>query len=465
MNLHQNRYKTFLGGCKMIDTTGQMIYRLGNLNTQNERISYQMSTGKKLQNGSDDTQTYARELYVNDKMRIYNGLQVQVEKTHAQNVVADSSMAEVKLSLDSLKSEILKSLNAGMDPSDKLAVAVNIEGIQDNLLRLANENTNGEFIFAGSDTTIQSFEEDKATGRIFYNGDAQLRTVAVAPNTYRDRGITGIDAFMYTSASATQGNTLTYQSGDMIIDEKDMQWHATKAYQNDRLTFDANDTITNGATNWTLDAVNNVLSDGTNTIEVEHLKGGQYRTKSIHANHMTAGTVPSSLSVVGASIQLREVDINGNLTGTALNMTESGAGTPTDPVMFTTAALSVENQVLTAKHNYFDDIDTVVTALETNTNDDSGSVIGLRSTLDMMSNAFDAANIGHSVLGARNRIFELAQEDISSRITHYNILYQEVAGADLAKVAMESKALEMTYTALYSTISKMSELSLVNFVR
>ncbi|MEA1915855.1 MAG: hypothetical protein U9N30_11155 [Campylobacterota bacterium] len=316
----------------MIDTTGQMIYRLGNLNTQNERISYQMSTGKKLQNGSDDTQTYARELYVNDKMRIYNGLQVQVEKTHAQNVVADSSMAEVKLSLDSLKSEILKSLNAGMDPSDKLAVAVNIEGIQDNLLRLANENTNGEFIFAGSDTTIQSFEEDKATGRIFYNGDAQLRTVAVAPNTYRDRGITGIDAFMYTSASATQGNTLTYQSGDMIIDEKDMQWHATKAYQNDRLTFDANDTITNGATNWTLDAVNNVLSDGTNTIEVEHLKGGQYRTKSIHANHMTAGTVPSSLSVVGASIQLREVDINGNLTGTALNMTESGAGTPTDPL-------------------------------------------------------------------------------------------------------------------------------------
>lgn len=449
----------------MIDTTGQMIYRLGNLNAQNERISYQMSTGKKLQNGSDDTQTYARELYINDKMRVYNGLEVQVQKTHAQNTVADSTMGEVKLSLDSLKSEILKSLNAGLDPSDKLAVAVSVEGLQDNLLRLANENTNGEFIFAGSDTTIQPFEEDLATGKIFYNGDALLRSVAVAPNTYRDRGITGIDAFMYTSASATQGNTLTYQSGDMIIDENDMQWHATKAYANDRLTFDAGDTITDGTTNWTLDTVNNVLTDGTNSIEVEHLKGNQYRTKSIHADHMTSGTVPTSLSVVGASIELREVDINGNLTGTTLNMTESGTGTPTDPVMFTTNPLSVTNQVLTAKHNYFDDINTVVTALETNTNDDTGSVIGLRSTLDMMNNAYDAANIGHSVLGSRNRIFELAQEDISSRITHYNILYQEVAGADLSKVAMESKALEMTYTALYSTISKMSELSLVNFVR
>jgi len=35
----------------------------------------------------------------------------------------------------------------------------------------------------------------------------------------------------------------------------------------------------------------------------------------------------------------------------------------------------------------------------------------------------------------------------------------------MSKLAMESKALEMTYTALYSTVAKMNSLSLINFIK
>ena len=31
----------------MIDTSSNMLYHIGNLNTENQRISYQMATGKK----------------------------------------------------------------------------------------------------------------------------------------------------------------------------------------------------------------------------------------------------------------------------------------------------------------------------------------------------------------------------------------------------------------------------------
>ncbi len=460
----------------MIDVTNQMIYRLGNLNTESQRISYQMSTGKKLERGSDDSGTYARELYINDKLRTYEGLKTQIEKTDAQNIVSDSSIGEVKLSIDSIKSEVLKSLNAGMDPSDKLAVAININGVRENLLTLANESTNGEYIFAGSDTTLRPFIQDDATGKIFYNGDAQLRSIAVAPNTYRDRGVTGYDVFMYTASEATTGETFAFNASDPIIDEQGLQWHATKAFQNDRLTFAAGDAIVdeNGDT-WTLDVSTNTLIQTTDTlsagtlgrtIEVELVEGNQYRTVSIHDDHVTGGTgtAPMSLQVSGA-VQLRQFNANGILTGESYTLTESGSGTAVDPYMFTTTPLTGANQVLTAKHSFFDDIDTIITALETDTNDDTATTIGLRSTVDMVDSAYDAANIAHSVLGARNRIFELAADSVSAKITHFNILYQEVAGADLSKVAMESKSLEMTYTALYSTISKMNELSLVNFVR
>jgi len=80
----------------MIDLTNSMIYRIGNLDDENERINYQMSTGKILDKGSDDSVLYGRYLDIEDDLRTYEGLKIQIEKTTAQNGVADSTVAEVK---------------------------------------------------------------------------------------------------------------------------------------------------------------------------------------------------------------------------------------------------------------------------------------------------------------------------------------------------------------------------------
>ena len=65
----------------------------------------------------------------------------------------------------------------------------------------------------------------------------------------------------------------------------------------------------------------------------------------------------------------------------------------------------------------------------------------------------------------KNKIFEISLERVSSKLTQFDILSRNLGSADLAQVAIESKALELTYTALYSTISKTNELSLVNFLK
>ncbi len=66
----------------MIRSTQETLYRLDNLNTQQERISYQMASGKKLQYGSDDANLYTREIYIDDKIRVYEGLKSQIEKNN-----------------------------------------------------------------------------------------------------------------------------------------------------------------------------------------------------------------------------------------------------------------------------------------------------------------------------------------------------------------------------------------------
>lgn len=377
----------------MISSTRETIYRLDNLNNEQQRITYQMSTGKKLQYGSDDANTYAREVYIDDKIRMYEGLQSQIEKTTAQNNGADSTLADAKDLIAYVKTEIIKALNATTDDTGKLAIATNLEGVKENLYMLANEEVEGEYLFAGSDSSVQAFSWDESTGKVTYNGDAQLRKVAVEEGSYRERGVNGFEAFFYTTSTAYKGGTLEFTEDQVIVDQDGSQWK---------------------------------YDSGTN--------------------------------------ELVKYDKNGNATSETLAVDNSNT-----PNLSVTVPL-VDGTKFEAKANVFDTLDSIINALKKV--DDLGNPIDsdtsndiLRTGLDEISEAYDGMNIAHGKLGGRNQVFEISLERISAKVTQYNILQQEVGAADLSKVAVEAKALELTYTALYSTINKMNELSLVNFVR
>jgi len=392
----------------MIDMTNQMVNRIKNLNVENERISYQMSTGEVIENGSDDSVLYAKVIDIGDSLRVYDGLKTQIDKTTAQNNVADSSISEIKLSLDQIKSNLLKSLNAGMDDAARSALATNITGLKENIFTISNTRVDGEYIFSGSNTTKQTFVKDPdydANGKITYGGNGILRNVAVEPNVYRDRGITAFDVTMYNANTAGDGEQLTFYEDERIIDDNGYEWK----FNSDKDTifkYDRNGNITDDSISITK------ISDATTT------KPAQYQTD------------------------------DGEITGTTF---------------------------LQAKHNYFDDLNIAINALKgyaTNADGTKGATITsdeadelLQHVLDTTSQQYDATNVGHAELGGRNNIFNIAAERIQSKQTHYNILLQKTNGADLSKLAMESKSLEMTYQALYSTVAKMNDLSLLNYLK
>lgn len=386
----------------MINLSDQMMFRLNNLNEEYKKVNYQMATGKLLDRGSDDSVLYSKELHINDRIRTYDGLKSQVEKTAAYNNVSDISVDQIKKELASFQSEILKSLNAGMDMSAKSAIAKALEGFRENIFMVLNETVDGEYLFSGSDTTIRPFQKssgfdnigDPDYGKVTYNGDGLLRQIAVAPNSYRDRGVTGFDIMFYTTDSAIKGDKLNFDPSDRVIDGSGLEWK--------------------------LDSVNNLLV---------------------------------------------KYDMNGDITSDTLTLTQNPDGT------YSTQTLSQSGLLLEAKRNVFDDMSVIIAALNGYEMDgtkitssvDQDEIV--RSKLDSIKSAYDASNVAHAKLGARNSIFNQSLEHINTQLTHYNILYQETAGADLGKVAMEMKALEMTYSALYTTISKVNDLSLIKFIR
>lgn len=368
-------------------------YRLGNLDNYQAKLNFQMG-GSKLQFGSDDSVTFGRLTHTEDKIKTQKGIVEQIERADVLNKTSDTAMKEVKLLLEKIKAEELIKANTSTTSIEGLeAIAGVIEGYKQNLFNLANTQTEGQYVFAGSDASVKPFSMDPS-GKVTYNGDSELRKVAVDEGSYRERGINGIDAFFYVADSASKGATLTFKDGDRITDQDGKEW-----------VFD-NFANTLTKTNW----------DGsTQTLAV------------------TPPVAPAT--------------------------------------EYTTTVPNTDGTKFEARRNMFDMLDEAISSLRgldsagnpTLTYEDRRA--GISKAIDESTKAYDTAVIAHSELGAKNKTFEVSKERAESKITQLSILEKELGNSNLTEVATELKALEISYTALYSTINRTFELSLTNFLR
>jgi len=505
----------------MIDTSRNVLYHLGNLNAENARITYQTATGDILKNGSDNSLLHADVIGIEDKIRITENLEIQIVKTTALNNVADSSMAEMKKLLDAIQTDLLKGLNDGMDRSDKLALATNISGMRENIYDLMNVRVDGEYVFSGSVSTERTMIKDpnfEDNGKVTFGGDGFLRKIAVQPGSYRDRGVTGYEVGFYNfntydgidrktdksqwDGVGISGEQVVYQAGDRIIDQDGYEWKASadnrtlQKYDHNGVVFHPPieiDLYMTPETQMRVDLGTGTpfVAAGGELYELE-IDGNTYSYTAAAGDDETAifTALEAQITADGYTVDaaLHEGDkfyvssateMTWNTpAGTSLttsNEIEATANSQSRQATYVfTVPSTPENLKFEAKHNYFDDLNIIINALEGYTTqldgtkgaqlDEAGVDATLRTGLDQTQGQFDATNIGHGELGGRNKVFELSYEKIQAQLTHYNILYQETAKADLTKLAVESKSLEMTYSSLYSTISRMNELSLVNYL-
>lgn len=369
------------------------MYRLGNLDNYQAKLNFQMG-GSKLQFGSDDAVTFGRLTHTEDKIKTQKGIVEQIERADVLNKTSDTAMKEVKLLLEKIKAEELIKANTSTTSIEGLeAIAGVIEGYKQNLFNLANTQTEGQYVFAGSDASVKPFSMD-AAGKVTYNGDSDLRKIAVDEGSYRERGINGIDAFFYVADSASKGATLTFKDGDRITDQDGKEW-----------VFD-NFANTLTKTNW----------DGsTQTLAV------------------TPPVAPAT--------------------------------------EYTTTVPNTDGTRFEARRNMFDMLDEAISSLRgldsagnpTLTYEDRRT--GISKAIDESTKAYDTAIIAHSELGAKNKTFEVSKERAEAKINQLSILEIELGSSNKSEVAVELKALEISYTALYSTINRTFELSLTNFLR
>ena len=153
--------------------------------------------------------------------------------------------------------------------------------------------------------------------------------------------------------------------------------------------------------------------------------------------------------------------LNGDTSSTSIPLTTNGDGS--------FSITNSEDIKLESKHSYFDDLDELIATLKQE--DIDGNIITsseastlLSSALEKFEQAYDNTNTSHAKLGIRINLIDTYAQTVQSKLTNFTLLEESYGSADLTALAIESQSLENTYTALYSTINKINDLSLVKYI-
>ena len=309
----------------MVSSIDTIKYNLSLLNKRNEKVTYQMSSGEALQNGSDNSQQYNKILTINDNVNTYNSILERIQSSSSYNVTSDSTIANMKSSMESIISLLQKAITDTTTDDTIESIKNEIETGKDTIFTLSNTKVDGQYLFSGKSTDVEPFVKDTTTGLISYVGSNNNKTVNVETNKYVSQGVTGSELLYYTDeTTSTQAS---------IFDD-----------------------------------LNEVVN--------------------------------------------------------ALKLQDSSGNTITQ-----------------------DQADTI-----------------LSDALDKLNSAYDSMNIAHAKLGTRTSSIDNYEIIVQTKIANFTILQEEYVSADLTSLAIESQALENTYTALYSTINKVNNLSLVQYL-
>jgi len=190
------------------------------LNTQQQdQALQQVSTGQKLNSLSDDPVGAATLV----NLRMQSGANTQF----LQNIttmtgglnVANSALSSVVEALTKAQTVGVEGTDATLNDSNRQALAQQIQGIQQQILGLANTSYNGQYLFSGTATTIQPYAEDaNSVSGVTYNGNSNTDSVEISEGQAMPTNLPGSQIFSnatnnvfqslqdLTTALSTNGN-------------------------------------------------------------------------------------------------------------------------------------------------------------------------------------------------------------------------------------------------------------------
>jgi flagellar hook-associated protein 3 FlgL len=153
---------------------------LGQTRQQSQEALLELASGLRVHQPSDDPAAAALLVANQDQVTLDTRYSKTSSTVQGQMQIADSTLGSIETALQQALSLGVEGANGTLSDADRAAVVAELQGIQSQLLSLANTSYQGQSLFAGTATSTAPFVQDntQASG-VRYVGNNGVNTVQI----------------------------------------------------------------------------------------------------------------------------------------------------------------------------------------------------------------------------------------------------------------------------------------------
>ncbi|GEB31386.1 flagellar hook-associated protein FlgL [Brevibacillus parabrevis] len=192
-----------------------MLRNLHNSMRSMDKLQQQLSSGSKIAKPSDDPVVAARGMFYRSSLMENDQYKRNVDEAKSWLDMTDSTMDEVGNVLKRIKELLIYSGDGAVSPEDLKTMGSEVQELKNHLGTLANQQINGKYIFAGTDTNKAPYDPVANGGKGDYvNTNSSPINLEVSQNVFVTSNINAPNIFNFPDNANNMFNLL-----DNIITE------------------------------------------------------------------------------------------------------------------------------------------------------------------------------------------------------------------------------------------------------
>jgi flagellar hook-associated protein 3 FlgL len=171
------------------NTTPDLLASLQRISADENAVLRQMASGKRIAQPSDDPAGMAALVQLQGADENAQQYLRNMSAVRSQMQVSDSTLSSVITDLERALSLGVRGANGTMNDADRNSIALEIEGISDHMLDLANSSLQGTYLFSGTASTIKPFTQ--GDGSVTYAGSDNVNEIQIGEGLWIGAGAGG----------------------------------------------------------------------------------------------------------------------------------------------------------------------------------------------------------------------------------------------------------------------------------
>ena len=157
-----------------------LLAALNQTKLQTQQATLEISSGRSVNEPSDNPTAAALLVENNDQATFNSGYLQSLTSVQGQLSTADSTLSSVVTALQRAISLGVEGANGTLSDNDRAAIATELQGIQSQLVSLANTSYQGRYVFAGTNTSTPPYVVDNnAPSGVTYAGNTGVNQVSI----------------------------------------------------------------------------------------------------------------------------------------------------------------------------------------------------------------------------------------------------------------------------------------------